>query len=94
MCTLKYNQAVPMMSIEHPPQFQGNHEEADTMIAIHTAQVPGSVLVRVSNTDVFVILIGMLGRYLLEGKPLKFVVVDCGLQNNQRYIDITRIVNS
>ena len=31
--------------------------------------------------DVFVILIGMLGRDLLEGKPLKLVVVDCGSGN-------------
>ena len=42
----------------------------------------------------FVILIDMLGRYLLEGKPLKLVVVDYGLTNKRGYIGITRNFNT
>lgn len=66
-------------------------EEVDTLLAFHTAYVPGSVLIRTSDTDVIVILIGMLGRNLLERRP---IVTDCGSWNKRRYIDITSTVNA
>ena len=47
--------------------------------------VPGSVLVRASDTDVMVILVSMLDRYLLEGRSLKSILMDCGAENKHRY---------
>ena len=42
---IKNSQADGTMSVEHPPQLQGKHEEADTLVAFHTTNVLGSVLV-------------------------------------------------
>ena len=40
------------VEIDIPDQFQGNHEEADTLIARHAKQLCGkSVMVRSSDTD-------------------------------------------
>lgn len=88
---ISFSQHNGTMDISHPPSLQGNHEEADTLIAFHTANV-GSILVRASATDVIVILVGMLGRNLLEGRSLKVVVMHCGKDNTRRYIDITSVV--
>ena len=49
------------MTVDYPHSLQVKHEEADTLLAFHAAHVPGSVLVRASDTDVMVILFGMLG---------------------------------
>ena len=50
--------------VQHPPQYQGSHTEADTLIAFHARQEEGDFVVRSSDTDVLVILIGMIGAHL------------------------------
>ena len=91
---ITFNQINGTMNVEYPQSLQGKHEEADTLLAFHAAYVPGSVVVRTSDTDVIVILMGMLGRNLLEGRPLQSIVMDCGSGNKRRYIDITSIANA
>ena len=83
---------VNRMLVDCPSYLQGKHEEADTLTAFHTASVPDCVLVRSSDTDVVVILVGMLGRNIMNGETLKQIAMDSGSGNSRRYIDITKIV--
>ena len=39
------------MAVDHPAHLQGCHEEADTLIAFHTAIAVGNVMIRASDTD-------------------------------------------
>ena len=50
-------------------------------------------MVRGTDTDILIILLGMLGKHHEEEVPVKYnrLVYDCGQGNNQRYIDINRI---
>jgi len=91
---LKYNQMDEMMTVESPVFLQGNHEEADTLLAFHAANVSGSVLVRASDTDVIVILLSMIGRHIQNGQTPGVVIMDCGTGNSRRYIDVTAIANA
>ena len=46
-----------------PSHFQGHHIEADNLIAFHTSRISkGNILVRSSDTDVFISLLGYCGR--------------------------------
>ena len=83
------------MNVEHPSEFQENHEEADTLLAFHTAGLNGSIIVRASDTDILVILIGMLGRHM--GTPSQSamrIIMDYGSGNERRYIDISSIAGT
>lgn len=51
------------ISVHKPENFQGNHEEADTLLIFHASQCYGNVVIRSSDTDVIVLLLGMLGRH-------------------------------
>ena len=87
--TYTFNATENIMKVEHPPHLQGIHEEADTLIAFHVNHVKGHILVRASDTDVLVILLGMLGRQMGDN-PNK-IIMDCGSGNTRRYIDISSI---
>ena len=58
---LSYSNNNEKMVVGHPEQLQGNHEEADTLIAFHAVNATGNVVVRTSDTDALVILLGMIG---------------------------------
>ena len=36
------------------------HEEAETLLALHASSVAGNAVIRASDTDVLVILLGMI----------------------------------
>ena len=51
------------IQVDEPSHLQAQHEEADTLIAFHARRIPrGTILVRSTDTDVLVILIGLIGR--------------------------------
>ena len=51
------------MEVDQPSSLQSQHEEADTLIAFHARKISdGNILVRSSDTDVFIILLGLCGR--------------------------------
>ena len=51
-CTRIYVDAAGVILNDKPLSFQVIHEEADTLIPFHVAQISGNVLVRVTDTDV------------------------------------------
>ena len=69
---------------------QGDHEEADTLIAFHIANFTENVVVRSLDTDVLVILLGQLRS---ETHSTHKLIMDCGIGNTRRYIDITSIAS-
>ena len=71
---IAHNEINCKTTVNYPSSLQGDHEEADTLIAFHSAFVDGSQLIRASDTDVLIILLGMLGREALLGTPLKPVI--------------------
>lgn len=80
--------------VSSPAHLQANHEEADTLIAFHLENITSNaVLIRASDTDVLVILIGILGRKTLEKRNRSTVIMDCGRDNSRRYINVNNIVN-
>lgn len=82
-----------MISVTRPAHLQGDHEEADTLIAFHAANITaGHVIVRASDTDVLVILIGAVGQQRPEVRSMANIVMDCGMGNNRRYINVSNIV--
>ena len=82
------------ITVTSPAYLQGNHEEADTLIAFHVANITaGKVMVRASDTDVLVILIGALGKQRREVRSTSNIIMDCGMGNNRRYINVTNIVD-
>lgn len=81
------------ISVTSPAHLQANHEEADTLIAFHLEKTSGSMaLVRASDTDILIILIGILGNQDPEVRSSKNVFMDCGIGNSRRYINVTNIV--
>ena len=55
--------------ITEPVNLQRQHEETDTLVAFHAKQAPeGNILVRSTDTDVLVILLG-LAEDLAEVTP-------------------------
>ena len=77
------------ISVSSPSHLQGDHEEADTLIAFHTANLSEDVAVRASDIDALVILIGGIGRHIQGERSLPNIIVDCGMGNNHRYINVT-----
>ena len=81
--------------VTKPAHLQANHEEADTLIGFHLRKLTSStVLVRASDTDVLVILIGLIGNQRPELRSMATVIMDYGTGNNRRYINVTDIVNA
>jgi len=80
------------VNVTKPLHLQGDHEEADTLIAFHVANITQSdIIVRGSDTDVLVILIGALGQLRPELRSRKNIIMDCGSGNTRRYINVTNI---
>ncbi len=59
---ITYNEQDSRMSVERPANLQGSHEEADTLLAFHASTATGNLVIRASDTDVLVILLGMIGN--------------------------------
>lgn len=75
------------LEIDQPSSFQCHHEEADTLIAFHAREISdGNILVRSSDTDVFIILLGLCGRSTGMN-----IIMDYGSGNNRRYIDVSNV---
>ncbi|KAK4309970.1 hypothetical protein Pmani_018437 [Petrolisthes manimaculis] len=80
--------------VSSPAHLQANHEEADTLIAFHLENITyNAVIIRSSDTDVLVILIGFLGKKNLKERTRSTIIMDCGSGNSRRYINVTNIVN-
>ena len=69
------------MVMQQPQQFQNSHK-ADTLITFFASQLTGSILVKASDTDVLVILIGYLGKCQPEVAAGSHIVTDCGLNKS------------
>ncbi|KAG1710383.1 hypothetical protein GQR58_002668 [Nymphon striatum] len=83
-----------VISVTEPPHLQGNHEEADTLIAFHVANITAShTIVRASDTDVLVILIDALGQQRLEVRSMTNIIMDCGMGNSRSNINVSNIAN-
>ena len=68
--------------ITEPVNLQSRHEEADTLVAFHAKQAPeGNILIRSTDTDVLVILLGLAGRSRESN-----IILDYGSGNHRRYI--------
>ena len=73
--------------ITEPVNLQSRHEEADTLVAFHAKQAPeGNILIRSTDTDVLVILLGLAGR----SRESNFIL-DYGSGNHRRYIAVPNI---
>ena len=79
------------MTVSKPNFLQGGHEEVDTLIPFHVSRVTHNVVVRASDTDVLIILIGYFAKQLQ--KDSRSIIMDCGIGNHRRYIDVNSIVN-
>ena len=80
------------IAVNSPVHLQGDHEEADTLIAFHIANTDSSnVIVRASDTDVLIILIGALGQQRPERRSIGNIIMDSGMGNSRRYINVTNI---
>ena len=70
------------------PSCQHEHdEEADTLLAFYTRKISdGNILVKSSDTDVFIILLGLCG-WSTEMN----IILDYGSSNIRRYIDVPNV---
>ena len=82
------------VSVVKPAYLQGDHEEADTLIAFHAVNICSNIVVRASDTDVLIILIGMLGHQSPDERAKRDIIMDCGMGNNRRFISVTNIVSN
>ena len=53
-------------------------------------------MTRASDTDVLVIILGMIGRHLKSQRPTaySYIIMDCGSVNSRRHIDVISIANA
>ena len=93
---LTFNELDWKMHVGHPAHLQGSHEEADTLLAFHASSVAGNAMIRASDTDVLVILLGMIGRHMTSQRPTAYrrIIMDCGSGNSRRHIDVSSIANA
>ena len=84
--SLEVNSHNNILETTQPVYLQGQHEEADTLVAFHVKSVTGNVVARSTGTDVFVISLGLVGRS--EGIE---VSTNYGSSNTRRYIDVSHI---
>ena len=84
---MKMENKEAVLEIEEPSHLQCQHEEADTFLAFYTSSISsGTILVRSTDTDVFIILLGLSGRS--EGID---VILDYGSGNHRRYIGVSEL---
>ena len=62
----------------------------------HASQIHGNLIVRADDTDILVLLIGMIGRHssLEATVPYNRVILDCGHDNNRRMVDVTELATN
>lgn len=84
------------MNVEHPANLQGSHEEADTLLAFHVSSITGAAVIRASDTDVLIILLGMIGRHLTSLRPSTYshIIMDCGSGNSRHHINVSSIASA
>ena len=72
------------------------HEEANTLLALHASSFARNAVIRTSDTDVLVILLGMIGRHLTSQRHTAYscIIMDCGSVNSRRHIDVISITNA
>ena len=76
-----------MLELDRPSNLQSAHEEADTLIAFHVKKIyGGNVLVRSSDTNVLILLLGLVSR----SNDLS-VIMDYGHGNHRRYINVSHL---
>lgn len=81
------------MITKQPENLQCDHEEADTLVALHVSKVSGNIIVTASGTDIFVVLLGLLRRMTKEEQGKRSIMMDCGYGNNRQYININELYN-
>lgn len=86
-----FDSALQYIIIDQPENLQGNNEEADTLVALHVSTVDGNITVRASDTDIVVILLGLLGRMTEEERGKRSIMLDCVYGNSRRYINISEL---
>lgn len=91
---LIFHQSENKMAVDTLDVLQGDHEEADTVLAFHASHTHGSLIIRASDTDVLIIILGMFGRNKRDGIPMKNVIMDCCSGNERRYLNVTTIAAS
>ena len=75
------------IQVDEPSHLQAQHEEADTLIAFHVRRIHSvTIMVRSTDTDVLVILIGLIGR-----SDYMSLIMDYGSGNHRRYINVSLI---
>ena len=79
-----------LLQVEEPTHLQCRHEEADTLIAFHANSISsGNILVRSTDTDVLIILLGLSGR-----SEVISIIMDYGSGTNRRYTDVSKLAAS
>ena len=77
------------LKVTRPEVMQGQHEEADTLIAFRVGSTEcGTVMVCLSDTDVVIVLTSLAAR-----RPDLSIIMDYGTSNNKRFIDISTIAD-
>ena len=92
-CSITWGQLCKtyLPSVRKKNVFQGDHEEADTLLAFHASHTNGSLIIWASDTDVLIIILGMLGKNKRDSIPMKNIIMDCCSGKEQRYLNVTTI---
>ena len=61
--------------VSKPANLQGNHSEADTLVAYHAAASEGRVVIRATDTDILIILLGMIAKHQEEQHPVGYTSI-------------------
>ena len=79
---LTFNEPNWKMHVGQP--LNGSHEVADTLLAFHASIVAGNAVIRASDTDVLVILPGIIGKHMTCQRHTAYyrIIMDCGSGNN------------
>ena len=78
-----------MLKFEEPEDYQAKHEETDTLVIFYGTKTSGNVLVRLSDTDVLVLLVS-----LAEKKSDAYFMMDYGSGNTRGFIDASGIAKT
>ena len=69
-------------------EFQGRHEEADTLLVFHAKQIRGNIVVRSSDSDVLILMLGLSKKIMLTSN----ILMGCGTGNNRRKIKVKWLI--
>ena len=84
---MKMSNNEQVLGTERPSHLQCQHEEADILLAFHANSISsGTIMVRSTDTDVLIILLGLAGRS--EGIN---IILDYGSGNHHRYIGVSEL---